>query len=69
MAPASSRTKTTDADVDAFYQEMRDVGAEYVWLCDGCAQSRDECLCDIDIAEVLDCASVYHPGCRKCEQR
>ncbi len=60
-------SKQSDAEIDAFVQEMRDVGEEYVGLCDGCAQSRDECLCDIDIAEVLDCSSVYHPGCRKCE--
>ncbi len=59
-------SKETDADIDAFMSEMRAVGAEYVGICDGCAQSRDECLCDLDLAEVLDCASVYHPGCSKC---
>lgn len=62
-------SEQSDRDIDVFVQEMRDIGGEYIGICDGCAQSRDECLCDIDIEEVLDCASVYHPGCRKCEQR
>lgn len=35
--------------------------------CDGCAQPTSECLCDIDLDDVDDCASVFHPGCRKCE--
>jgi len=39
----------------------------YVGICDGCAQSADECLCGLDLDEVRDCSSVYHPGCRDCE--
>jgi hypothetical protein len=42
---------------------------EYDGICDGCAQGCSECLCDIDLAEVLNCDSPYHPGCRKCEAR
>lgn len=51
---------------------MANFGAKekpYVGICDGCAQSRDECLCDVDLADVLDCNHPSHPGCRKCEQR
>jgi hypothetical protein len=58
----------TDADIDAFVQEMRDVGQEYIGICDGCAQWLNECLCDVDLAEVANCMSPYHPGCRGCEQ-
>ena len=35
-------------------------------ICDGCAQLQSECLCGIDLAEVLDCASPFHPGCQYC---
>jgi len=42
---------------------------EHEHICDGCAQIESECLCEIDPAEVLDCGSVYHPGCSKCEDR
>lgn len=62
-------SRETDADIDLFVQEMRDVGKEYVGICDGCAQWRSECLCDVDLNEVLDCNSPFHPGCRECEQR
>jgi|SRR6267143_1099030 len=37
------------------------------YICDGCAQGISECFCDIDLAEVLDCNSPFHPGCRNCE--
>jgi hypothetical protein len=35
--------------------------------CDGCAQLHSECLCEVDLDEVMDCTSPFHPGCRKCE--
>jgi len=38
-------------------------------ICDGCAQLESECLCGLDLAEVLDCASPFHPGCRNCESK
>jgi hypothetical protein len=41
----------------------------YEGICDGCAQSESECLCDVNLDDVLDCASPFHPGCRKCEAR
>lgn len=40
---------------------------EYDGICDGCAQAESECLCDVDLADVLDCNHPSHPGCRKCE--
>ncbi len=45
--------------------DENDLGDDFI--CDGCAQLASECLCDIDIEDVLDCASIYHPGCRLCE--
>jgi hypothetical protein len=42
---------------------------EYEGICDGCAQSVSECLCDVNLDDVLDCNHPFHPGCRKCEQR
>jgi hypothetical protein len=38
-------------------------------ICDGCAQSFDECLCGIDIEDVRNCDSIFHPGCNLCEMR
>jgi len=38
-------------------------------ICDGCAQTTDECLCDIDLDDVRNCDSVFHPGCDKCAIR
>lgn len=40
---------------------------EFDGICDGCAQAESECLCDVDLDDVLDCASVFHPGCSLCE--
>lgn len=56
---------------NANFKQVKDWVKEqpYEGLCDGCAQSLSECLCDIDLEEVLDCASVFHPGCRKCEDK
>ena len=34
-------------------------------ICDECGQ--DDCLCGIDLEDVLNCESPFHPGCRKCE--
>ncbi len=48
--------------------EGSEVTRESGGICDGCAQARSECLCDVDLDEVLDCNSPFHPGCRKCEQ-
>lgn len=63
-------SERTDAIIELFKQQMREVGeACDDPTCDGCAQAESECLCGIDIAEVLDCMSVYHPGCRNCEQK
>lgn len=42
---------------------------EYDPTCDGCAQPKSECLCDVDITDALDCNHPSHPGCRKCEVR
>jgi len=36
-------------------------------MCDGCAQLESECLCDVDISDVLNCEHPSHPGCRLCE--
>lgn len=41
----------------------------YEHTCDGCAQLESECLCGVDPEDVADCSSVYHPGCRNCEER
>ncbi len=49
------------------HDRLRRDPLEYDETCDGCAQARSECLCGIDLAEVLDCASPFHPGCRACE--
>jgi hypothetical protein len=48
-------------------KSLRGSAEDYDETCDGCAQARSECLCDVDLRDVLDCNHPSHPGCRHCE--